>query len=127
MRVSEPLHDLVERVLLGAAIGDQRLGVRVVHAAHQWELGAVLCEHDGRARDRRALAHRLGDLEFQRYGTVDVDELTGRTQRVEELAEILERHSGMLHTLSVKAASKVKIYPAASCQTGRGRRETLHG
>ncbi len=96
---AQSFDDLVEDVLLGTAIGDQRLGVRVVDAADERELGAVVLEHDRRARDRRALAHRLGHLEFERDGTIDVDQLALGTQGVEELSEILERHFAMPHTL----------------------------
>ena len=84
---------------------------RVVHPADQWEVSAVVLEYDSGARDRSALAHRLGHFEFKGDGSVDVDQLALCTQSIEELSKIVERHSWMLHTSCVAVASRYNKYP----------------
>jgi hypothetical protein len=84
----EAVEDALEDGGLGGFERDQGLGAAVVDAADQGEGCAVVVEADGGAGDGGALAHRLGDLELEGDGAVDVDEFAVGAEGGEEFAEV---------------------------------------
>ena len=90
----QPRQDALDHRFLCGLQRDQRLGARIVEPTNERKGGAVVLEDECRAGDGPALLQRFCDLEFQRNGPVDVEELALLAERIEKVTEILERHGG---------------------------------